>query len=1157
MSIQFYLGASGSGKSYQLHKDILNEASKNKDINYLFIVPDQFTMQTQFDLVNASDNKGIMNVDVLSFSRLAHRIFEELGCNDQVVLDDTGKSLIIRRLSESLSKDMPVIGGNLNKIGYEHEIKSIISEFKQYNISLDRLDKIIDVTQKRGLLNSKLKDIKIIYEAFEEYIKDEFITSEETIILLSNKIYESEIIKKSIIIFDGFTGFTPVQYALIEDLMKLTKKVIVSVTVDINDDPYKISGEHELFYLSKKTILDIQKIAQRNNIIEENPMMLDDIKRSKNDELLHLVKHIFRYPVYPYDKSCENISIFECDNINDEVKNTCILIKNLVLDEGYEYRDIAVVCGDLSAYKDKFNMNSKLYDIPLYIDETKSIILNPFTEYIKSALNIIRDNFSYTSVFHFLRTGLIDISIEDIDRLDNYVIKCGIKGKKAWNQDFTRPPFKNSDGSVSSEGISELMRLNQSREKIISYLSPLMLKKSTVSKFIEAIYEFIINGNIKDRLDKYVEYFTLMGNKEKAKEYSQIYKLIMDLLNQMYMLLKDEPLKIDEFIELFESGIEEIDIGILPGGKDRLLIGDIERTRIPNVKILFFLGVNDGNIPKVNTKGGLISDIDREYMKGLLDELGIELSPTPREQLFSQRLYLYLNMTKPSDKLYLSYVKSIDGKSKNKSYLIGLMTKMYKGLTIINGSKLANSIEGVLNAEDGYNLASDMLRRYIDRQLSNDEIEKLHVLFKMLLENEDTSLKSQRLIESGYYEYTPQSLTKNLAKAIYGDELYSSVSRLEKYASCQYAHFLQYGMKLYNRDEFNFENNDIGNVYHGILESFSKSMLQKGYSLTDFPEEEAKSVLNEIITDLSVNYKEAILRSCASNEYKTNRMLNIMLRTVLTIKNQLKAGEFIPYAFESSFIDKINLDDDKKMLLKGKVDRIDICEDKEQNELYVKITDYKSGNKDIDYNLLFNGVQIQQPVYMIKVLKDLAKKYGIKDGNITPKMAAMLYYHLSNPIIDTNKEMTKQEADISIDEALRPTGLVSDNEKIINKLDNNLTTGGIKSKVIPVDTKKDGSYTAGSKIISDDDFNVINRYLDMKISDTGNEILNGSIKINPLEGENIDSCKYCDYKEICEFDTKVNGFKKRKLIKKSKDEIIYDMKELTGFNLVSNNDLES
>jgi len=1147
MSLQFYLGASGSGKSYQLHKNILSEAKDNPSVNYLFIVPDQFTLSTQQDLVNESECGGIMNIDVLSFSRLSHRVFEELGCNNELVLDDTGKNLIVRHLSRELKDEMVVLGDNLNKIGYEHEIKSIISEFKQYSITSDTLNAIIEHSESKGMLCQKLKDIKVIYEAFDEYIKDRFITSEDTITLLSNRLNESNVVKNAVVILDGFTGFTPVQYRLIQGLLALTTKVIVSVTIDIESEPFKMGAEQELFYLSKKTIRDLQRIAQEINVREDESILLNESFRFKNNaELYHLERSIFRYPEEAFDGKCDSISITEALNPLEEIKLCCMNIKDLVMHSGYQYRDIAVVCGNLSAYSELMKEYSDMLDIPVFIDETRAIRLNPFVEYIKSALNLIKENYSYNSVFHFLRSGMLDMSLDEIDRLDNYVIKCGIKGKSTWNKAFTKVPYPVKGGEgVDSQNIDALLKLNESREKIVDILSPISNKKATVTEFVEALYEFILRTNAKDKLDQWAADFRTKNDEEKAKEYEQIYGRIIALLDQLHELLPDEMLIIDDFIKLFESGIDEIDIGTIPGGIDKVMVGDIERSRIGRVKVLMFLGVNDGNIPKNNQKGGIISDFDREFLHDVLKDTNIELSPSPREQLFSQRLYLYLNMTKPSDRLYISYSRSDGaGKSLRESYVVGHIKALFPSVEVIKSSKDIDWFSMVNAPVDALGVLSKALRecsesnKFLeDKDSDEDYKDRLLALFNVLAGDSAYETEIYKLVDTAFFEYKDEALSKELSKIIYDEVLKNSVSRLERFSSCQYAHFMQYGMHLFEREEFSFENTDLGNVYHSLLQSFANALSNKGYTLADYPDEEGEEILHKLLTDESATYGGAILRSNATNEYKLNKIYDIVLRTLKTTKKQLQAGKFIPAGFEQGFVEEIKLDDNRRMKLRGKIDRIDICQD--DDRLYVKIVDYKSSPKEIELDSLFYGLQMQQSVYMMSAIREMSRKYP----DITPVMAAMLYYHINDPVISGDSDMDKDKVESMIENTLRPNGMVLNDDRVISNLDSELINAGAKSSVVPVAKNKDGSYSANSKLLSAENYELINNYTLKKIKEIGNSILDGNIALSPSVHGDKDSCQYCAYKDICKFDPKLKGYTKKSLKKMKNEEALELMKE--------------
>ena len=1143
MSLQFYLGGSGSGKSTKLYTDILNWAQKEPETNFLFLVPDQFTMQTQIDLVEASVGGGIMNIDVLSFSRLSHRVFEELGCDDRVVLDDTGKSLVLRFLASSLSDRLPVLGSNLNKVGFIHEIKSVISEFKQYNINCSELDEMITFSNRKGMLNSKLKDLKTIYEEFNNYICNKYITAEETITLLTERIGDSNIVKDAVVVLDGFTGFTPVQYRLIQRLMELTKRVIVSITVDIEAEPYGVVSPHELFGLSKKTIKDLQQAAREVNVgLEADVLLKNNCRFSKNRELLHLEKHLLRYPIVPFEGEVSSVSITEAASPEDEIVNVCKTIKNLVLNEGYMYRDIAIVCGDLATYSDGLVKFGKVYDLPVYIDETKGLTLNPFIEYIRSALMIVRDNFSYDSMFHFLRCGFLDIDVEDIDILDNYVLKFGIKGKKKWTEAFSAFPFAESKGEKeeaeenenANDNVAMLMHLNQIREKIVSILLPIMKKKGRASTLTEGLYEFILNVNSEEKLSAYEDYFLEMGKPEKAQEYSQVYGLIMGLLDQIHSLIPDEELTIDEFIKILDSGFDELDVGTIPGGVDRIIVGDIERSRIGNAGIIFFMGVNDGNIPRANSKGGLISDIDREFLK----ESGIELSPTPREQIFTQRLYLYMNMTKPKERLCVSYSRTdSSGKGIGQSYLIGMLKELFPKLEILKSSASKNPEDEVFGIADGLTLLAEGLREYSEDGLRIMNYEELSALCRTLLNNPDSHDEAEKLLESAFFRYEGDLMNKETAALLFGETLSGTVSRLETFSSCAYAHFLTYGMELGERKEFTFERNDLGSVFHSVLKEFSVQARQKGYTLLNFPDEMLEGCLGKIVEDVTANYNESVLNSSFANSFMVERIFEILRLSLKTTREQLDAGAFIPGEFEKSFKETFDIEGNSKVTLRGIVDRVDVCHTEEGD--YIKIVDYKSSSKDVDFAKLYYGLQLQLPFYMISTLKRLQRS----NPGVAQKMAAMLYYCISDPIIDSDEEMSEEMIFSKIAGELRPKGIVTEDRDILLKLDRGLSEPGYSSKTVPVKLNKDGSFDKSSKVISKEDFEILEEFVTDKTQKICKSILDGHIEALPKKYADQNPCDCCRFKTICRFDPSLGGFRAESLKKMDAAEAFLKMKE--------------
>ena len=1125
MSLRFCFGPSGSGKSHRIYEEIMQRAAEEPGRNFLIIVPDQFTMQTQKDLVMRSDRDGILNIDVLSFGRLSHRILEEVGTKEMPVLDDTGKSLVLQKVAADLKEQLPAMGSLLHKQGYIHEVKSAISEFMQYGISTQDMDKLITSAQKRGALAMKLKDLKTLYRGFQDYIRDHFITTEETLDVLRRSLSKSKILKGSVVVFDGFTGFTPIQNRLIQELMRVCAETIVTVTIGVGEDPYKMDGEQKLFHLSKKTVADLEKLAAEAEVERGEDLFVKGgpNRFAKAPALHYLEQNLFRYQYEPYAGEQQEIHMFEAISPREEVHQTALYIRHLIREQGMTYRDIAVVIGDLEGYASYVETEFGQLEIPCFLDRTRGIVLNPMIEYIKSALQLYIKDFSYDTVFHFLRSGMADISREEIDELENYVIRTGARGYRTYSRLFTRRTEElqgNAEGSEQAEE-KTMERLNRIRQQFMDAVEILhMGSREKAGDYVSHLYDFLEQNQVQQKLLNYQQQFEKEGDLSRAREYAQIYRLVMDLLDQVYELLGEEEISRQEFADILEAGFGEITVGTIPQNVDRIVVGDMERTRLKQVKVLFFLGVNDGNIPKNASKGGIISDMDREF----LIESGTEMSPSPRQQMYIQRLYLYLNMTKPSEQLYLSYAKvNSEGKGIRPSYLIDTVRKLFPQLAVEypqNRSRL-EQIEG---RQEGARYLAEELREYVEGTLPEEERQDFYLMYRAY---EADAAGRDLLTRAAFRRYRESGLSRIVARALYGQQLENSVSRLETYAACACRHFLQYGLSLQEREEFGFEASDMGTVYHAVLENFAGKLAESNLTWWDFTEDFAAKAVKESVEAYAATYGETVLYSSARNEYAITRMSRILTRTVLTLQKHLKQGSFQPDDYELSFrfaedLDSIHVDlsEDEKMHLQGRIDRIDVSEDAEH--VYVKVIDYKSGNRKFDLAALYYGLQLQLVVYMNAAMEMESRKHP--DKEIVP--AALLYYHIDDPTIETPVELTDEQINEQILAKLRMNGVVNSDPGVVERLDRYMQD---KSVVIPVEKKKDGSFSARSGVLSREEMQLISSYVDAKIRSIGREILDGKIAANPYEKGNEGACTYCAYKKVCGFDGSIPGYEKRQL----------------------------
>lgn len=1142
MGLKFYFGASGAGKSYQVYRDLIALAVKNPKNNYMLIVPDQFTMQTQKELVEAHPDHGIMNIDVLSFGRLSHRVFEEIGGDQTPVLDDTGKNLILRKVATKEKNNLKVLGGQLSKAGYIHEMKSVLSEFMQYGISPQQVRDMSQAAKEshgRGMLSAKLSDLATMYEAFGNYIKERYITTEESLELLARSLCKSKLFKDSVVVFDGFTGFTPVQNRVIQELMTLCKQVWVTVLVPNAENPFKLDGQQKLFYLSKKTVYDLCKLQEEAGVSREEDVTLKDnpvMRHAHNPVFSHMEQKLFRYGNKPYEGETDGLTIRKEENLSGEVRFVSRKIRELVRTQGLAFRDIAVVTGDLGHYADLFAEEFTKTGIPFFIDQTNAIMLNPFVEFVRSAWQVMIGNYSYESVFHYLRSGMTDLTDDEIDELENYVRAVGIRGKKKYHELFTRHTDEtNGDGE-------KMEHINEIRERFVKPFRLFDDMGKKVSEQVLLLDQFITEARIEEKLLAYSEEFEAKGDYVRSKEYSQIYRLVMELFEQMHDLLGDEEVSLKEFYEILDAGLSEIRVGAIPQNVDRVVCGDIERTRLKQIKVLFFVGVNDGVIPKGGGSGGMISDLDREF----LEEQDYELAPSPKQKMFTQRLYLYMNLTKPTERLYITYAAvGSDGKSKRPAYLIDTLCRMYTQLKISDARA-----EGEYTPES----VSDALVYFVPRlreyaagryESEPETKERVHTLYHILSENQDHRERIQAILDQAFYEYRESVLGKKIANALYGTVLSNSVSRLECFAECEYRHFLQYGLGISEREEFSLSGREVGNLYHAVLELFSNKLRDNYTNWLNFTKEEGEKYLDEVFEEYLAQFEKSILYSSARYQYMIHTFRDVMRRSIDTIQYQLRKGEFVPKGFEVSFqsvdsLDSVNfeLSEEEKVKLSGRIDRYDVSE--KGDRLYVRVIDYKSSEKEFDLVSVYHGLTLQLVLYMNVALEREKKKNPEKQ--VLP--AGLLYYHLDSPVVDSQKEQTEEEILKEIRKELKMTGILCDDKEVIGMMDDEFRESG-KSDIVPASVTKSGEFAKkGCNVIGSEELGTVSNYVNWKIADISKQIMSGYMKMNPYEYKDENACTYCGYKEICRFDKELRGFENHQVPRADKEETIQQMEEV-------------
>lgn len=928
--------------------------------------------------------------------------------------------------------------------------------------------------------------------------------------LLARELYRSRLIKNSVVVFDGFTGFTPVQLQVLKSMLVLCKDVIVTVTVDRNDPA-------ALFSFANRTIASLYRIAGEENIpVKEKE--ISEGSRFKNSAMMeHLEKHIFRYPLVPFENQTDHeIELQSCLTLRDEVRSACRKIRELVKKTGCAYRDIAVIAGDLDTYESEIQEEFDRYGIPVYLDRTRGIVFNPFLEFLKSALQVQIEDYSYDSVFAYLKTGMTDLTEKEIDDLENYVLAVNIRGKKAYHRMFSR---RSSEMKKREDSTEELQYLNGIREKLVQSLEKLSCRNCELKQQVTALYEFLVSNHAEEKLNAYAEKFR-ETDFVKQKEYEQVYGLVMDLFDQMVELLGTEKMDTGELLEILEAGLEEIEVGSIPKSVDRVTVGDMERTRLKPVKHLFLLGANDGLIPKNSSRGGIISDLDREFLK----DTDIALSPTPREKMEIQRYYLYLQLTKPSETLHISYAgMDREGNPLKPSYLTEMIRRLFPQTGVCQEGETLRLPGNEYEIQEKLSL---LFQRYAAGIITEEEQEMLYLL-------KDVEPSFDEYLNRAFYCYRPDSIQKEIAAVLYGTTLYASISKMERYASCAYAHFLQYGLSLKEREEYGMEAKDVGSIFHSTLEKFADKLKEQGQSFSDFDEETGEAVLDRAFEEACVEYSEALVYDNATFLYGKSRMKSILQRTVFTLSKQLKDGSFKLEDYEMKFEHVENLDE-LKLQLVGKIDRLDTYV--RDNRLYVKVIDYKSGDKDFNLLSFYEGRQLQLVIYLGEAAREMEKKYRGK----TAVPAAALYYHMEDPMVPVKEPESDEAIARKVFENLRMKGILTADREALKAMDRKEQ---LKSDIIPLAYTKNGEFAAAARVFKEEDLKMLYDYAMDSVCRMGREIIQGNIEKNPCEEGQTDSCTYCRYRDVCTFDKRMPGMKMRKPADLDKDQIMEKIHE--------------
>ena len=1131
VSIRFIYGRAGTGKSEYCIESIKKKVNNDIEEKLILIVPEQYTFNTENKVLEAIGEKAFLKVEVLSFKKMANEIFEIYGGRTKSIINQSGKKMLINKvLNENMDK-LDYFKRISREQGFNDIIVELIAEFKKYNVDVEKI-KSIDEQIDDEELKIKLKEIGVIFEAVEEKMHVDYIDSEDELAILYKKLEESNEYDGAEVWIDEFTTFTPQQMDIIKLLAKRCKRLNITLTNNGNK-----SNNNDVFLAIENTENRIIKMMQENNIAYDKNINLNrstiPYRFEKNEELAHIEHYFYEYPLKKFSGENNNkISLYKANNIYDEVENVAKSIIKLVRDKKYRYKNISVVCRNIEDYQKIMAVIFNEYSIPYFLNKKLKLVSNPLIVVITSAFEISLKNWSYESVFKYLKSGLIDIETEYIDILENFVLEHGIRGKRWTNKELLDDvAFKEKDEKTIL--ISEIM--DEVRRPLINFHNKIK-GKHKVEEICKSIYELLIELNVFAKMDSWIENFEKQHLESKVKEYEQVEKIVIDTLDQAVSVIGKEELEVSEFFKILDSGFNNEEIGVIPVALDQINVGDVARIKGRDVKVLYVVGLNDGVFPSSNREEGIISDRDRE----VLDRAGMQLASTTRAKMFEEEFLVYTALTIASEILILSYpISDFEGKSLRPSIIISKFKRMFPKLieeSFINREIGKDSYEDKIIAPiPSLNELILVMRKKFD----NEQIENYwNEVYNWFERNDDYKEKIRNIFDGLKYSNLYNNVEKNKLKQLYMNEnnkLVFSISRLEQYANCPFSYFTMYGLKAKNRKIYEFTPPDLGSFVHEILDLFTNKVKDEGILWSDLDNKRCRDLVSELIDAKLKEESGSILNSSKKYKYLASRFKRVISKSAAIISEQIERGSFEVFETEFNFGNyktgeaiTLDLDNNEKVYLQGRIDRIDKLD--LDNETYVRIVDYKTGSKKFDLNEVYYGLQIQLLVYLDAIIKN--SKYILKKQ---AKPGAILYFKVDDPIVKSKRDLSTEEVEKEVLNNLKLKGLVLKDAKVVKAMDN-----GVQgfSLIIPAGFKKDGSFTAKSDVVTEEEFDILRTYVNEKMKELCNEMLSGEIKIQPIKKSNNTHCEYCEFDSICQFDTKIKDNKYKLIKNKSKDDVM-------------------
>ena len=1147
-TLEFILGRGGSGKTHACLQDMRERMEQDPMGPALIVLlPEHMTFKVERRLASSvPQGRGFLRSYVFGFRRFARQVLLETGGAVLPRISEIGRRLLLRHILTARANDLTVFGRAAKQHGFGENLSEAIQEAKSYGFTPELMTETAEKLGKgNAQLAGKLHDIALLAEDFQKALAGRANDAEDMLETLAARIPEAALLENAEVWVDGFVFFNPQEQRILTALLQKVKAVHVTFAMDPDAGSCENKNESGLFHRSCQTMEDLEELADRLGIQPKRRYLsLGDLSRFRAPALRHIERALFRFPQVPQEDA-GGLRIVEAANARLEVGVMAADILRLCREQGYRWRDIGVLVRDADTYADILRLTLPDYGIPYFMDSKRESLHHPLSELLRSVFEALR-GWRPEPMFRCLRTEFWpELTVENIDLLENYVRAFGIRGKKTWTQEedwaWHDTYALENDEELSDKQKAELTAINLWRRQVagpLEMLDAALSEAETVRAMTQAVYDFLLALDVPARLD---ERAAVEAKKEEKGETSlalaaedrQIWNGIIDLLDQFVTVIGDDKMSRREYASVLEDGLDALQLSLVPPGVDAVTIASFDQNSLDNVRAIYILGANEGVMPRKIHESGLLSDADRLH----LQDLGVKISSGGLERSYGESYLLYRGFTEARDYLWVSFALSdAAGKENLPSAFVDRLHRI-----LPKAETITVPIETIERADDLLLSAPRPALSGLTAALRGER-DQGHMpafwrdVYNWFLEKGSDRNVLQLSLNGLFDKPREESLPPRLALDLFARKkrMKGSVSRFEGYRQCPFQHFAKYGLALKERKDYEFQLPDLGVLLHSVLRGFGEELREQGKRWAEVGDGECAEMCQRLMQELAPKLRGQLMMKTETNQHLLTRIRRTAERSIHRLIAYDKASQFHPVLFEQSFgmgdgsLPPLTYDvDGVQVEIRGQIDRIDATGDGR----YFLVMDYKTGKAAINLIDIYYGIHIQLLVYML-----VAK--SLQEGS-TP--AGVLYCFLKDIVLDPVQKMTAEQAEEAVLEKLQMPGWVLADKEVYEALD-------ASGKFFPITYTPKGSLSAKARkhLKSKEEFDLLLDYVGYLIRDTSRRILQGDMRARPYRASDWNACNICPYHDLCGFDPTM-GDEYEVVDKKMKDEeILQAMQECTG-----------